>query len=167
MKLDLHEIIERPGGLVPFEFDMDLSHMEFIQVSAMKAPLRITGQVRNMAGALELSAEIKADLVCICDRCMAEYDLRKAIPVEAHLADRLCDEENSDIFLLDGDYVNLGEIITTAFVLGMESKFICSENCRGLCIKCGANLNSEPCDCREDPDPRFASLQQLLSDEEE
>ena len=165
MKLSLNEIIEQPGKESPFEYDLDAASLEFIQVKAMKEPLRIKGRVRNIAGALELTAEISADMVCICDRCMEEYSLRKTIPVTAHLADQICDEENSDIFLLDGSELDLDEIMTTAFVLDMDSKFVCKEDCLGLCTQCGANLNTEPCNCGDEPDPRLAALRQLLPEE--
>ena len=52
--------------------------------------------------------------------------------------------------------------MTTTFVLNMDSKLLCSEDCKGLCSRCGANLNLGPCDCKPEPDPRFAALQQLL-----
>ena len=76
----------------------------------------------------------------------------------------LADEDNADewTFLLDGDNADLDDIMTTAFVLSMDSKLLCSEDCKGLCAKCGKNLNEGPCQCKPDVDPRFAALQQLL-----
>ena len=47
----------------------------------------------------------------------------------------------------------------------METKFLCSEDCKGLCPRCGKNLNLGPCGCRKEPDPRFAVLEQLLDKE--
>jgi uncharacterized protein len=41
-------------------------------------------------------------------------------------------------------------------------KVVCGEDCKGLCPKCGANLNRETCDCEKDwEDPRFAALKKL------
>ena len=60
---------------------------------------------------------------------------------------------------------DLDEVVTTAFVLAMDTKNLCSEDCKGLCAKCGADLNLGPCGCRPDVDPRWAALAQLLDDE--
>ena len=41
---------------------------------------------------------------------------------------------------------------------------LCRDDCRGLCPRCGANLNDGPCSCEPEADPRFAALQRLLND---
>ena len=48
------------------------------------------------------------------------------------------------------------------FILDMDMKFLCREDCKGLCSTCGKNLNLGPCGCRKEIDPRFAVLEQLL-----
>ena len=58
----------------------------------------------------------------------------------------------------------LDEILTTAFVLNMDSKLLCKPDCKGLCFRCGKNLNEGDCDCRPETDPRLAVLGQLLKD---
>ena len=50
------------------------------------------------------------------------------------------------------------DIVTTAFVLNMDSKLLCKPDCKGLCCRCGANLNDGPCGCEPELDPRFAAL---------
>ena len=82
------------------------------------------------------------------------------------LADELEDEENDEIVLLEGSEVDLDELVTTAFVLAMDTKNLCSEDCKGLCAKCGADLNLGPCGCRPEVDPRLAALAQLLDKED-
>jgi uncharacterized protein len=84
------------------------------------------------------------------------------LDLNAFLAEELQDEDSEDIYLLDGDYADIDEIAFTTLVLNMEQRFLCKEDCKGLCPKCGKNLNDGPCDCREDQDPRLAVLGQLL-----
>ena len=57
---------------------------------------------------------------------------------------------------------DLDDIVTTTFVLSMDSKFLCREDCKGLCCRCGKDLNDGPCGCQPDVDPRLAVLKQLL-----
>ena len=66
--------------------------------------------------------------------------------------------------LLDNDEVDLGEVARTAFILEMDTKNLCSPDCKGLCPGCGVDLNVEPCRCKKAVDPRLAKLAQLLED---
>ncbi len=161
MRLNLREIIASPGSSIPFEYQLNLSDMNF-GLSRCVKPIEVSGQIVNSAGVLTLSADLNYELSCICDRCAAEFIEKKQKDIEAVLADTLEDEENLDFFLLDGDYADLDEIITTAFILGMDSRHLCKEDCKGLCPQCGANLNDGPCTCKKAIDPRLAVLEQLL-----
>ena len=58
------------------------------------------------------------------------------------------------------------ELARTAFILGMDTKTLCSEDCKGLCPTCGADLNLGPCTCKKAPDPRLAVLSKLLQQDE-
>ena len=164
MRIDLHEIISVPGGSVTFDYEPDVSGINSDAVIEVLEPVRAKGGIRNSAGVLYLNAEITAKLKCVCDRCAVEFEKNVCLPVDAVLADKLCDEENSDMYLLDGDHADLDEIIVTAYVLDMDTKFLCKEDCKGLCPKCGKNLNIAPCDCKGEINPQLAVLQQLLMD---
>ena len=78
------------------------------------------------------------------------------------MAHELEDEEHDEIVLLDGTELDLDEVVTTAYVLAMDTKHLCSDDCKGLCFKCGVDLNVEPCRCKPEVDPRLAALAQLL-----
>lgn len=168
MLLELGKIIHQPGGVVPFSLEMDFSDLDFGGSRPASEPLKAQGQVRNEAGVLVLTATLDTLLHCVCDRCAASFDRPFHQELEAILAQELMDEKNEDdwTFLLQGDAADLDDIITTGFVLNMESKFLCSPDCKGLCGTCGRNLNEGPCGCKPEPDPRLAVLKQLLQDKE-
>ena len=75
-------------------------------------------------------------------------------------------DESDDIIVLDNDEVDVEELARDAFILDMDTKFLCSEDCKGLCSGCGANLNREACRCKKAVDPRLAKLAQLLQNDE-
>lgn len=162
MRLDLRKIIEIPGAELPFECTLDMDGLDFPSVKEFTEPPKAWGRVINTAGALTLVGELRAPMLCICDRCGREFQSCKEMKLELPLAADLEDEENPDIFPLDGDCVDLDEVLTTCLVLDMETKFLCREDCRGLCDRCGANLNDGPCSCGKKLDPRMAVLEQLL-----
>ena len=161
MRLNLREIIEVPGRSIPFDCDITSENLDFESVLRYESPLHAGGQVFNEAGILRLTGEVSADMVCICDRCGAEFPSTKTTELDAVIAEEES-EENPELFLLDGDELDLDELISTCFILDMETKFLCREDCKGICSGCGVNLNTGTCTCRKQIDPRFAVLEQLL-----
>lgn len=166
MLLGLSKIIDCPGASVSFATSVDLSDLRFGACYPVRDPVRASGVVRNTAGVLMLSGSLTTRLYGVCDRCAREFQRDVEFPVEAVLVTELSDEENEDewVFQLEGDSADLDDIVTTTFVLGMDSKLLCKPDCKGLCCRCGANLNDGPCGCQPELDPRFAALKQLLND---
>ena len=160
MLLDLREIIEVPGGEVHFECELPTEGLEFDSIVSYKSAPKATGRVFNEAGILTLEGTLCADMTCVCDRCGTEFDSVKVQKLNAYISDG--ESDDPEAFVLDGDKLDLGETLSTLFVLDMESKFLCDPECKGLCSGCGANLNLGPCRCRKEIDPRLAVLEQLL-----
>ena len=100
------------------------------------------------------------------DVAMPRDDYNKFLQIMAEKQDErfeLQNEDNEDIVLLEqGEFVDAEDLARTAFILGMDTKTLCSEECKGLCPRCGADLNLGPCSCKKDVDPRLAALAKLL-----
>lgn len=166
MRLDLRDVILVPDAEKSFQCQVDLSDLEFYGRKPIVRPVLAQGRVVNHAGALVLNGTARSELDLLCDRCGKEFSREKVVPLDMLLADTLEQEDSEDeIFLLDGNELDLDELVTTAFVLAMDTKNLCSEDCKGLCAKCGADLNLGPCGCRPEVDPRLAALAQLLDKE--
>ena len=161
MLLNLREIIEVPGASVPFVCEPDTDNLDFPSVAGYISLPHAEGTVFNEAGILRLTGTVTAEMRCICDRCGEEFESTKVTELEATIV-----EEDTgvdpELVILDGDSVDIDEIVSTLFILDMETKFLCREDCKGLCSRCGKNLNLGPCGCRKQLDPRFAVLEQLL-----
>jgi len=164
MRLNLKDIIAVPGASVPFAFQLDLTGLELNGAHPVQEPLEVSGQVENRGGVLTLKARAATNLHLTCDRCAAQFQRVKSLAINSLVAAELEDEENDEIILLEGDELDVDEVVTTAFILDMDTKNLCSEDCKGLCPRCGANLNLGPCRCRREVDPRLAKLAQLLDD---
>ena len=165
MRLNLSRIIEVPGGSVPFSCELETEGLDFPSVRAYRQRPRAEGRVVNEAGILRLKGTLTADMICVCDRCGEGFDSVKETALEATIVEEN-PGENPELFLLDGNELDLDELLSTCFVLDMETKFLCREDCKGLCPHCGKNLNLGPCGCRKTVDPRFAVLEQLLDKEQ-
>ena len=164
MLLGLSKIIECPGESVSFSTSVDLSDLRFGNCCPVSEPVLASGTVRNTAGVLMMKGMITTTIHGVCDRCANDFTRDEEIPLDVVLVTEMADEENEDewVFPLEGDSADLEDIVRTVFVLNMDSKLLCSDDCKGLCHRCGKNLNDGPCGCQKELDPRFAALKQLL-----
>ena len=164
MLLGLSNIIDCPGASVSFSTSLDFRDLCFGSSYPVQEPVLASGVVRNTAGVLVLEGKLTTRLHGVCDRCAKEFQREVEFPISAVLVTELADEENEDewVFPLEGDSADLDDIVRTVFVLNLDSKLLCKEDCKGLCPRCGKNLNDGPCNCRKELDPRFAALEQLL-----
>ncbi|MCL2248574.1 MAG: DUF177 domain-containing protein [Oscillospiraceae bacterium] len=163
MLIDLREIIGVPGGVVSFDFEPDLSEIIDDSIISIVPPTRAAGSVTNSAGVLTFSANVDATCKCICARCLKEFKKPEHKQISANLTEG-GEGENPDGYFLQGDKVDANEIIFTEFILNMEDRQLCSDDCQGLCQKCGADLNNDLCKCEKEIDPRLAVLGQLLEE---
>ena len=164
MLLDLKDIIHESGASVSFSESADLSDLLFGTCYPVTEPVLAQGTVRNTAGVLVMQGAITTCLHGVCDRCAGEFSREIEIPLDVVLVEELSNEDSEDewVFPLEADAADMEEIVRTVFVLNMDSKLLCKPDCKGLCCRCGKNLNDGPCSCQKEPDPRFAALRQLL-----
>lgn len=160
--LDLQSIVNTPEAKVTTEFTLDLSALDFFGATPIDQAVHVTASVTNHAGALHLTGQASSLLNLCCDRCNGSFSQEKTILLDSLVAAELEDEENEEILLLDKGMLHLDDIATTAFILEMDTKTLCKEDCKGLCPKCGTNLNETDCDCVADNDSPFAALASLL-----
>ena len=164
MLLGLGSIIERPGESIPFSCSVDLSDLLYGTCYPVTEPVLAEGTVRNTAGVLVMTGTVRTCIHGVCDRCAADFDQNVELPIDVVLVRELVSEENEDewVFPLEGDSADLEDIVRTVFVLNVDSKLLCKPDCKGICCRCGKNLNDGPCGCQKELDPRFAALRQLL-----
>ena len=164
MLLDLSKIIACPGASVSFSTSLDLSDLRYGNCYPVSEPVQAEGSVRNTAGVLIMTGKIYTTIHGVCDRCASDFTSNVEFPLDVVLVTELSNEENEDewVFPLEGDSADLDDIVRTVFVLNMDSKLLCKPDCKGICCRCGKNLNHEACSCQKELDPRFAALRQLL-----
>ena len=164
MLLDLKPIMAPPGDTLPFLESFDLRDLCYGVRYPVSEAVIAEGTVRNTAGVLVMKGTVRTRIHGVCDRCAGEFQRDVSFPIDAVLVTELSSEEDEDenIFPLVGDSADLEEIVRTVFVLNLDSKLLCREDCKGICPRCGKNLNLGKCDCRKEPDPRLAALAQLL-----
>ena len=163
MKLDLKRIAVIDGETIPFSSDADLTKEEMNGEYPFRTPVHIEGEVRNHLGVLNLHATVRALYQTQCARCLAPVNVDLNVPCDMILSAEVQDEERDDIYQLEGDSVELDDIVIPALLLEVHMTYLCKPDCKGLCPTCGKNRNEGPCGCDgRQIDSRLAVLQKLL-----
>ena len=165
MELNLLSILNCDGKRLPIDVSMELNQSENDDFRIL-GEVTLKGEIVNVGGSLELSANGCAKLERVCDRCTETYHTELSFPVEERMKKTDAAEsgtEDPDIFLIEGSSIDLAELTYIGLCLNIPVKSLCREECKGLCSRCGQNLNQGSCSCDDRPtDPRFDLLDQLL-----
>ena len=162
MWLDLRDIIEMPGTSKDFSTNPAPEALLLPPILGFRTPPSASGTVSNTAGVLTLRGRLWTQMRCVCDRCGREFDRDKTVETAVPLADVPEDRDDGVSYPLEGDGIDVDRVMTDCFLLDAEGQWLCRPDCKGLCPVCGKNRNDGPCGCRQNVDPRFAVLEQLL-----
>ncbi|MBP3627306.1 MAG: DUF177 domain-containing protein [Clostridia bacterium] len=163
MIIDLKKVFVNEGFSLPIEYELDMSKEEFSGVFPLITPVKFNGTVSNKASLVGLNAQITYDYSADCDRCGKHVVHSHSIVVEKDLAPSIEGEENERIVLVPDMKLDLEQLVFTEVVTSLPMKHLCDENCKGLCPKCGKNLNEGDCGCpKKEIDPRLQALADLL-----
>ncbi|MPN36318.1 hypothetical protein SDC9_183827 [bioreactor metagenome] len=126
----------------------------------------IEGELVNTGRLLEVSGTIHTVAHYQCDRCLDDFHTNVEIPFFEQFQESEMSETNNEdeIVYFQGDEIDISELVRESILLAQPINTVCSEDCRGLCIKCGSNLNRSDCSCdRHIVDPRLAELQKFFN----
>ena len=113
---------------------------------------------------------LEGTLNLTCSRCLTsfshtvetDFDLLLAPVPEGNLEEEELTRADLDRDYYTGEIVNLETILREQVLLTLPLKPLCSENCQGICPRCGADLNQETCQCpAEESSSPFAKLKNI------
>ena len=163
MKIDVRRYFELEGEREDFSFDLDMSDFDIWSHKPLVNPVKIEGCVYNRSSIVTLAYKASSVMHTFCDRCLNEFDSDLSLNFEYTLVKELQDSDAQGYLLVEGDFLDLGELCESDVVLNLPLKFLCKSDCKGLCSVCGKNLNLSDCDCLNSQiDPRLAALKKLL-----
>lgn len=152
------------GGVdkIELDFSYDFSSEKVDGVFPFTTPVELKGEITNRAGLVEIDAVAKFDYCAPCDRCAAPTSRHFEVPVKHGLVSQLNNDDNDDYILVENMELDVEELTLEDIYLFMPSKFLCKEDCKGICAQCGTNLNEKSCECKKEIDPRLAALLSFL-----
>ena len=147
------------------DLELPLAPLEYgeqrYDVEGARTPIRLDASRTTGGWSLRVRFEVRLDGPCM--RCLEPAGA--PVEVDAREIDQPGGGEDLDSPYVDRDELALSAWARDALALALPAQIVCSEECRGLCAVCGANLNDDPSHAHEsEPDPRWEKLRELKLD---
>ncbi|MFH1733516.1 MAG: DUF177 domain-containing protein [bacterium] len=115
---------------------------------------------------LKVFLEVEAEASFSCDRCNDCFTRKHLCTGTIYYAfddgEDFSTEPEQTLLPRNATEIDLAQDIRDLLILELPTKVLCDEECKGLCLNCGANLNREACSCQDKPsDPRWDALKKL------
>jgi uncharacterized protein len=179
MFISLLELEREP---VAFDHALAPGAIDFAPEATQTTPLAVSGRAalieenrgpRNIVQDIRIRGDYAGGFEVPCARCLetvehaikGEFDLLfRPIGVDAGAADRSIGPSETEIGYYQGGGLVLEDVLREQVLLSLPARTLCREDCKGLCPRCGRDLNSESCNCDlAAADPRWSALSDLRS----
>lgn len=170
MKILISEITE--DGL-----DLEFEETFISESLYLLSPVRVALRIERIGAEVLAKGQVKTRIDLQCSRCLRHFPKVMEVAVNAvfHPMEELKGDEKHEIKddeldtgFYQGDELDVNEFVLEQILLDVPMKPLCDESCKGICPKCGADLNVRTCDCEhKEPDPRLEVLRKLLHDGKE
>lgn len=161
MIIDVSSILKELGGKINISGSVNVPCDEFSGVRII-TPVEINGDITNNGKTLQICANGKCRGTTVCARCLKDIEVIFDFDITEMLAQGE-GQYDDDVYTFEHDTVDLTELVINNLSMNMSGKYLCSEDCRGLCPKCGIDLNESECGCdTEVIDPRWAALADIM-----
>jgi uncharacterized protein len=138
-------------------------------------PINTRLRIFRISEIIEVEGFFETAVHLACGRCLAEFEtqltsrfaLTYTPEYHGNIDDLSRDEielspEDAGMITFNGDRIDLREGIQEQIIMALPVRPLCRENCKGMCAKCGANLNKRDCGCHHaTPDGQFSALKKL------
>jgi len=124
-----------------------------IEDESLKGQIKITGEIENQEKMLDVRLKVSLTGHFQCDKCAIEYediidaDLRCLVLFEDAESVEKAETEGLIYIGRNGIEADLTQEITDCLYCAMPIRKLCEPGCKGLCHKCGADLNNDNCEC--------------------
>ena len=164
MKVNISEISKINGASLNIEFNETLPDLGCVEDGYIfDKPIGFKGQIENVNGVLILDGHLKVDYIAKCYRCLRDVDRKIDIGIRDEFISSKKATDN-DFYIYSGNFVELDRVLKDNIILNLPMRQVCTKECKGLCSKCGINLNEKKCDCMEDLiNPQMEALKSFFN----
>jgi uncharacterized protein len=171
------QLLKEPVGATRnIDVDADLQDLVTdteLNQSPDRPRVSLTGPLRLMhvTDGVLVQGDLSAVVMMPCVRCLEPVKVPLSVTVEETFEPTIDvitgqsvrpEEKDRALWINEHHILDLQEVLRQNVLVAIPVHVVCRPDCRGLCVTCGKNLNEGDCDCKTEPDPRWAALQELL-----
>lgn len=176
MVLNISSLLSGEKNRIDIDYMLSISNEDMegaVNLSGVTfpTPARVTGVITDNAGYMRLKLSVTLQYVALCARCAREVsgefaiDFERTVVPEGMVED--AEEKEEDFVVVENGMLDIDEQLTEILLLDFPTRVLCKEDCKGLCQKCGKDLNEGECDCpKTEVNPAFAKLLSMFDEEE-
>lgn len=126
-----------------------------------KQDVMVKGELLILNNVLHINLSVELSLDMMCSRCLDDF----IYPMSLQINEKIdLDDDGNEI---QGDMIDLTELIRETILINIPIKPVCSPDCKGLCQYCGNNMNVKECNCSNNQvDPRLSVLNNIFNEDE-
>ena len=166
MTIDLNPMLR--GEISSLDIGFALTP-EFIEGVTFTEDARVWGKITDNAGYMRLRLKAELPYVGECARCLDKVsgvfslDFERTVVPEGTLTEEKLEENVDEYIVLSDGMLDPDDAVREELLLDFPRKLLCSDECLGLCPKCGRPKKQGECGCQtKEIDPRLAVLKKLL-----
>lgn len=170
MLIDLSKVLSQDGNVLEQEVDLDATEISVnkqqIAVSKLQ-PLALS--VTNTGdGNLLIEVKGKVRAMIPCARCLEEVAYDTVLDFERKVDMKLDEQEREtaeeEYNFIQKTELDIDILVHNELLVNWPIRVLCKDDCKGICSRCGANLNHGDCGCdRSSVDPRMAAISDIFS----
>lgn len=169
MILDLGSFLEGSKDIVQFQGEVEFGGLDFNNKNVkIIEPIEYKGEIFKVNGEKVINLNIKYTYSEQCNRCLSPSTQTIETGLYGKLLEGKRDFKNEEegyeeILYYQNGSLKLDEYILEQVAVSLPIKILCKDDCKGLCPKCGVDLNKKDCNCiHEDIDPRLEKLKNFF-----
>lgn len=166
MIIDLNPMLRGEVNVIDIDFVLT---PEIIEDVTFESGARVFGKITNNAGYMRLTLKAELPYVGECARCLDtvrgvfSLDFERTVVTEGMVSEERLEESVDEYIVLDDGKLVPDDAVREELLIDFPRKLLCSEDCEGLCPKCGKPKKEGDCGCvTKEIDPRLEVLKKLL-----
>jgi uncharacterized protein len=154
------ELLGRPGEYRDISLQEPLEGVSSTLARLDEQPLHAELKAESVVEGILITGEVEATAAVRCARCLKEFSSALSVELcELFVAPGHEATAGEDPYRVKGTEIGLEPMLRDAVTLSLPLRPLCRPDCKGLCARCGTDLNQGPCGCvEEESDPRWADL---------
>lgn len=157
--IDLTENLAKVGESITFLTECKLDDSLLPYPNARLTKVAVEFAVTFVKPDVQVVGEITCFVDGFCDKCLNEVSTQITLPFSQIFYKDSSDEE--DAYVYQDSRLDATKAVCDEIIISAPISLLCKEDCKGLCPKCGANLNDQQCDCDMSRENAFSVLKNL------